>query len=361
MILERPLLALAVTLLILLNIPHAIADSWLMVSLDGENRIVTYRRDKETGELSEPRSCATSGSPGALFFDSKRNVLFAALRSSECLASYHFDEITGTLELLSEVKVEPDPAYVSLDKTGRWLFSAYYVGGKVAVHGINDKGVINPEANWYPTADKAHAALTDPSNRWLLVPHTGPNELHVFAFDPGTGKLTPSTPALYKTPPQTGPRHVIFHPSQSIAYTVNEQGGSVTAWRTDDSKGTLEVLGTYPTLPADYTERFASADIELTPNAKWLFASTRGHNSLACFRVATDGASLVQASRTPTEVTPRQFSIAPDGRYLYSAGQGSGKLATYRFDDDKGVLNKLSATEVGLRPWWVLAIDGDAP
>lgn len=333
------------------------AGSHLFVSLDGEDRILVFRRNAGTGALADPIPVRTPGSPGALWFDAKRGVLFAALRSTERLCSFQFDDATRALTLLSEVKVAPDPAYVSLDHSGRWLFSAYYVAGKVAVHAVDAAGGIAREGTWTPTADKAHAALTDPTNRWLVIPHTGPNAVHVFAFAAGTGKLTLAEPPIYRTADGTGPRHAVFHPKLPVLYTVNEQGGSVTTWRVDAAMGTLASIDTLSTLPPDFTGANACADLELTPDTQWLIASNRGHDSLACFRVDPVTGRLGAATQTSTEKTPRQFSLAPDGRFLYAAGQGSGRIATFRMDGKTGALRRIATTEAGVRPWWVLAVD----
>lgn len=335
----------------------AIGAPWLFISLDGEDRILVYRRDRESGALSQVRSIETSGSPGSLFFDHRRQVLFAALRSNERLASFRFNEDDGSLRLISEIEVRPDPAYVSLDHSGKWLFSAYYVAGSVAVHSVRPDGALSKTGIWTPTADKAHAALTDPANEWLMVPHTGPNIVFMFRFRAGEGKLEPATPLSYATPPNSGPRHAVFHPNKPIVYTVNEQGGSVTTWSMDRQSGQLWSLKTWSTLPKEYEGSNACADLELTPDAKWLFASNRGHNSLASFKVDPESGHLEPAGRTLVEATPRQFSITPDGRHVYVAGQGSGTVGLYRLDPETGALQKKSEMPVGARPWWILAVD----
>ena len=115
-------------------------------------------------------------------------------------------------------------------------------------------------------------------------------------------------------------------------YTVNEQGGSVTSWHFNASSGALTKPETHSTLPGDFKRRNACADLELTPNARFLYASNRGHDSLACFLVDPASGRLRPGPRTKTEPTPRQFSITPDGKFLYSAGQSSGKIATFRID-----------------------------
>ena len=150
---------------------------------------------------------------------------------------------------------------------------------------------------------------------------------------------------------------MIFHPSKPTVYTVNEQGGSVTSWHFNAASGALTKPETHSTLPGDFKRRNACADLELTPNARFLYAANRGHDSLACFLVDPASGRLRPGPRTKTEPTPRQFSITPDGKFLYSAGQSSGKIATFRIDSKTGALRRIATTEVGERPWWLLAVD----
>jgi 6-phosphogluconolactonase len=100
------------------------------------------------------------------------------------------------------------------------------------------------------TAEKAHAIVADPSNRFVFVPHTAPNAIFQFNFQETTGRLTANAVPRLTAPPGSGPRHLVFHPQLPIAYVVNEQGGSVTAYRLDQSAGTLAPIQTIPTLPA---------------------------------------------------------------------------------------------------------------
>src|SRR5207253_8974640 len=128
----------------------------------------------------------------------------------------------------------PDPAHVSTDAAGRYLLAAYYVDAKVTVHEIGKDGTLGQKPlQSIPTADKAHAIVPDPSNRFVFVPHTGPDAIFQFTFDAKNGRLSANSPAKLQAPKGTGPRHLAFHPSRPIAYVDNEQGSGVTAYAFD--------------------------------------------------------------------------------------------------------------------------------
>ena len=111
-------------------------------------------------------------------------------------------------------------------------------------------------------------------------------------------------------------------------------------------KGTLESFQVISTLPAGFEGDNTTAEIRVTPDGKHLYASNRGHDSLALFEVADDG-TLTAKGHFATEAVPRFFALDPTGRFLYSAGQKSGRLASYRIDADTGVLEPLEVHEVG--------------
>ena len=182
------------------------------------------------------------------------------------------------------------------------------------------------------SAEKAHAVLLDPSNRFAFVPHTGPNAIFQFTFDARRGELKPATVAKRMTPENTGPRHIVFHPTKNISYVDNEQGGSVTVYQVDLEGGTLEPIQTISTLPVDFKGTNACAEIKIHPTGKFLFVSNRGHDSIACFKVDALDGKLTSIGQAPTEKTPRSFDLDSEGRFLYAAGESSGKVAAYRID-----------------------------
>jgi 6-phosphogluconolactonase len=245
-----------------------------------------------------------------------------------------------SLTPLNTVPAGADPSYLATDRSGRYLLTAYYQAGKVTVHAVGKDGTLGEQPlQTVATAEKAHAIVPDPSNRFVFVPHTGPNAIFQFTFDPDTGKLTTNTPARLEAPPGTGPRHLVFHPSKALAYVDNEQGGSVSAYALDTKVGTLSPLHTVSTLPKDFRAANACAEIKIHPSGKFLYASKRGHDSIACFALDDDG-RLRALGQTPTEKTPRSFDLVPSGTFLFAAGEGSGKVVSYRIDAKTGELNR---------------------
>ncbi len=332
---------------------------YVYVSVASEDRVNVFSMDPETGALDTHAVVAVGSGPTAMCVDPQQRFLYAALRDGRQAATFRLDKASGRLAPLGTAPLEAEPVFISTDRTGRFLFTSYYRAGMAAVHPIRRDGSVGtPAVMSLKTAERAHSIQTDPSNRFAFVPHTaGPNLIHQFRFDEKTGRLS-SNPAGKLTPPEgVGPRHFCFNEAMDVVYFVNEQGSSVTTYSVNTEEGTLSEVQTLTTLPSGFEGENTAAEIRITPTGEYVYASNRGHDSIAAFSVDGSTGELEAISHTPTEATPRAFTLDPDGAYLIAAGQGSGKLATYRIDDETGHLEALEVYDVGNNPMWVLALD----
>jgi 6-phosphogluconolactonase (cycloisomerase 2 family) len=331
------------------------ADTFVYVSMTPEQKIQIYRLDAKDGKLTPVETQAVDGAPGSLGVDPAKKNLFASLRSKSTLASYRIDPATGKLKQTSSAALGKgeNAAFVGTDRSGRWLISASYAAGKVVVHRLNDDGTIqSPAVQTVETAKTAHSFVTDRDNRFVFVPHVAPNAVYQFRLDAATGKLTDAGKAPGGTD-KAGPRHLAFHPTQNLAFSSDESGSSITAYRFDPATG-LKPVQTLSTLPADFKGENSTAEVKVHPSGKFVWVSNRGHDSLAGFAIDSAG-KLTTLGQTPTEKTPRSFDIEPDGRFVLSAGEGSGKLAVFAVDLDSGKLTRVQTNDVGKSLSWVLA------
>lgn len=333
------------------------ADTFAYVSLAKDRKIAVFKVDAN-GALEHVADASCEGEPGALVANPARTSLFASLRPEVKLVAFRIDPPSGTLTRVNTIEAGPDPAHLSTDKEGRFLLAAYYVAGKVTVLAIERDGSLRaPPEQSLPTAEKAHAVLLDPANRFAFVPHTGPNAVFQFAFNAATGKLTPGNPPKLATPENTGPRHIVFHPRLDIAYTSNEQGGSVTVYSFDKAGGSLKALQTASTLPSDFSQRNACAEIRIHPTGRFLYVSNRGHDSIARFQVDDRSGSLLALGQTPTEKTPRSFDLDPGGKFLYACGEATDRLVAYQIDQETGGRTQTANYSVGKTPWWIAVVE----
>lgn len=328
------------------------------VSSGPDNEIAVFDLDPTSGKLTPKQTTKVDGGPAGLAIDPQHKVLYAAVRGSKGVAAFGVSPESG--EILSPLGVTPvadNPVYIVVDHTGKYLLTAYYQAGKAAVYPIAKDGKVDANATQVLTAEKnSHSILMDPTNRFVYVPNCGSDSIMQYQFDSQAGLLNACNPPKAATGAGDGPRHIAFHPQLDVVYFVNEKSSSASAYKLDKKTGVLTALQTISTLPEGSTVKNTCADIHVTPNGKFLYASNRGHDSIACF--AIDGATgkLTSLGQQPTEKTPREFDVDPTGNFLIAAGQASDKLATYRINQTSGKLEPLATYAVGKGPAWVLTV-----
>jgi 6-phosphogluconolactonase (cycloisomerase 2 family) len=343
----------------------------LYVCMQDDEKIAGFAMDPETGELSLRAELPVAGGPSVMALSPDRQTLYVGTRTVPAISTYRIDQLTGGLTLQGMASTEHAPTFLAADRTGRYLLSAYYQGGFVAVHPVEPTGLAGAQPiDRHETAIGAHAISTDPSNRFVFVPHIariqdnvlepprddpGPNVILQFRFDAQTGRLSPNSPLRLEPPERLGPRHYCHHPSLDIVYFSNEQGCSVTAYGLDRGTGTLSAAQTTTTLPQGFTARNTCSQIHLTPSGRFLYVGNRGHNSIAGFAVDTATGRLTPAGHAATEAVPSAFALDPEGRFLFAAGTASGRLASYRINGETGTLTPLANLRMGQRPAAVLA------
>jgi len=339
-------------------VSEAGAKDWLFVTLLEKKQIVTFERHPETGMLTRLGATDCPAEPACMAASPDRRTLFVSFRSTGQLASFRIDQTGGRLKLLSVAEGGDDPAYLLPDRTGRFLLSAYYQANQVCVHALTRDGEIGPQPlQTMPTAEKAHGVVLDSRNELAFVPHTGANRIYQFRFAAESGRLRMNDPAFVATEAVDHPRHIALHPSDRWAYVSNEAGDSLGVFEVSES-GTLRRVQTVSSLPDEFDgTRNSTARLEMTPDGRFVYVANRGHDSIAGFAVDQTTGRATSLGQTPTEKTPRSFSIESRGRYLYAAGQGSGRVAAFKLGRD-GSLTRFQTIDAGPVAWWALAVDG---
>jgi 6-phosphogluconolactonase len=330
----------------------------LYIAISGEDKILTFAINSETGKLTLQGETPVTGRPATMVMAPDQQFIYIGRKDAHAISIYRRNTDAGKLSHVSTAPVEFEPDYLATDRNGRFLFSTYFFIGKVAIHAIGSGGIIDPvPVQIIDTVRGVHSVQTDPSNRFVFFPHTagkGPNIILQFKFDAATGRLTPNTPDRVRPDEGVGPRHCCFHPKLNVFYCSNESGSSVSAYHIDPTAGTLTALQTVSTLPDGYQQKNACADIQISPSGEFVYVSNRGHNSLAVFSVDKLTGRLTPTGHAPTEPEVRSFSLTPDGNFLYAAGLESGRLASYRVNREIGILTPLDTQFIGKESWGVL-------
>ena len=320
--------------------------------------LYAYRFDAATSELSPIGLVAETTNPSFLAVHPNHRFLYAVNEvthyrgwSSGAVSAFAIDHATGKLTFLNKVPSRgADPCYVTIDKSGKYVLVANYTGGSVATFPVLEDGRLgeasafvqhsghgtNPERQEGP---HAHSIDMSPDNHFALVDDLGLDELLVYRFDRAKGSLTPNDPKCAKLNPGAGPRHFAFHPNGKFAYVISELQSAVTAFAYDPASGALHSLQTVSTLPKDFTGHNDDAEVEVHPSGKFLYASNRGHDSIAVFAIDAGKGTLTPVDYVATGgKTPRSFEIDPTGSLLFAANQKSGNIVVFRIDAETGRL-----------------------
>lgn len=330
-------------------------SQYVYISNSGSSHLSKFLMDSNTGLLTQETDIVLDSSPGAMATTSDQNLMFICLREMKQYQSLRVEKSTGKLTSIGKVSVEDAGPYLITDNTDRFLLATYYGAGAVSVHQINNDGSLSNDPNqWLQTEEHAHSIQLDHSNQFAFVPHTNPsNSIYQFHFNESTGELSPNNP--HKIQPKTpeGPRHFVFHPTRNFLYSINENGCTVSAHYLDPAKGTLSSFQVISTLPEGWdSDNKSTAEIRITKDGRFLFASNRGHDSIAIFSVNSDG-TLTANGHQPTEAIPRFFALDPTGNFILSVGQNSGHLSTYRINHTNGQLEQIERFELGNSPLWI--------
>jgi 6-phosphogluconolactonase len=315
---------------------------------------------KPNGDLTPVETVAVPGpaKPGSslpLAVSPDKRHLYAGLRNEPySVVTFRIDARTGKLSAAGSGPLADSMAYLAADRSGKFLFSACYGGNKVAVSPIGPDGVVQTASQVIPTQPNAHCIVADPSNRYVLHTSLGGDLVYQEKFDARTGKLTPNDPPSVSVKAKAGARHLAFSPNRKFVYLVNELDASIYVFRWDAKTGTMKKEVQVATaLPKGFDGKPWAADIHLTPNGKFLYASERTTSTLAAFSVDAKTGMLTSIDSYPTEKQPRGFNIDPTGRYLLSVGQLSNSMTSYAIDKATGKLTKLREYPVGKNPNWV--------
>jgi 6-phosphogluconolactonase len=184
----------------------------------------------------------------------------------------------------------------------------------------------------------------DATNRFVLVADLGLDKLFVYKFDVTNGSVTPNEPPFVTVKPGSGPRHVVFHRNGRWVYLITEMGSTIIQYDWDAKLGRLKELQTVSTLPADFHGVSACSEITIHPNGKFLYASNRGHDSIAVFAINDQSGQLTAVQHVPSGgQTPRNFDLDPSGRWMIVTNHGNNVAQVLRIDPATGKLTPVGS------------------
>jgi 6-phosphogluconolactonase len=314
--------------------------------------IYAWRFEAASGKLTPLGLAAETSNPTFLAVHPNQRFLYAANEDKAgTISAFAIDPANGKLKLLNRVPSRGSgPCHVAVDPGGKWVFAANYNSGSVAVFPVREDGTLGEATGFVQhvgssvnaqrqSGPHAHSANVSPDGRWLLVADLGLDQILSYRVDAVKGALSAGDPAFTKIAAGSGPRHMAFGKDGRFAYAIDEMLATVTVFRYNSARGSLEELQTAPVTPEGYTGLKSGAEIAVHPSGKFLYGSNRGDSTIAVFRIDGEKGTLTAVERVSTQgKTPRNFAIDPSGAFLFAANQDSGNVVVFKIDPATGRL-----------------------
>lgn len=311
------------------------------------NGIHVYRFNAQSGEYTRAQPVWELSNASFLAISHDRKNVYAL--SDGYVNSFTFNSITGALNFMNRVAAS-GPAYVTVDKQKKMVFCGNYSGGNVLAVRLNEDGSFAPDQiqviqhegssinKERQEKSHVHAAVLSPDDHYLMVPDLGNDRVYQYRVGDPPKMLVPGDIPYIAAKPGSGPRHLAFHPNGKYAYVVLELTGSVMAL--DIRKEKLKELQTISMVDGNFKGRLSGADIHVSPDGKFLYASNRGDaNEIAIYSIDKKGKLKLINRQSVMGKMPRNFAIDPTGNYLLVANQMTNEVIIFRRDQKSGLLS----------------------
>lgn len=347
------------------NRPEIDTDYYLFVGTytgEGSEGIYLYEFNSEDGSVA-PVDTASSSNPSYLALSPDHSFLYAVNEEADSadatVSAFSFDKKNGEISLLNKQSSRGGaPCYVSTDQTGNVVFVGNYLGGSLAAFPIQDDGSLAESTTAIvhegssvnerrQNSPHVHCTIISPDNRMLFVTDLGTDTVTGYAFNRDSLSLQSEPSIVFETEPGAGPRHLTFHPNGEYAYLINELNGTVVAFSYDGES--LEELQTISTLPENYEGRFSGADIRVSADGRFLYASNREDlNNIVIYSIDRNSGMLEKVGEQSSGgAHPRNFMIDPTGDYLLVANRNTDNIVVFKRDQESGLITP-TGTEIGV-------------
>jgi 6-phosphogluconolactonase len=321
-----------------------------------DSGIFVYRFNERNGRLKLLSHGEHLTNPSYLSVSSNGKFLYACTESKlpapGSISAFAIDANNGTFSTLNaQSSMGENPVYLSVTRDNRFLINANYTGGSMSVHRIDADGGVLGAFQVMSFADSSiiksrqesshiHAAVFSPDERFVFLPDLGADKIRVLSFDPNRTIILQEEKALtVHCVPGSGPRHLVFNASGTRAYCIEELSGMVSVY--EYANGQLTSKQRIFSYSKSNQETFGSADIHLSPDEKFLYASNRwdGENTLSIFSVEKENGQLTLVGHQSTlGEHPRNFAIDPSGKFVVVANLVSNNLVVFKRNERTGLL-----------------------
>jgi len=310
--------------------------------------IYVYGFDTSTGDF-KARSVVKTENPSYLTVSSDNKFVYSVNESGDksAVSAFAFDGIKGELKFLNQLPTEgADPCYIITD--GKHVISANYSGGNASVFGIQKDGALGPLKQLVQHSGKSvnrsrqnsshvHMVQFTPDRKYLVVNDLGTDKIYIYKYNAGLSREVLVANDSIATDPGSGPRHITFSKDGKYAYLIQELDGGVSVFSYNE--GLLKKIQSVKITEDEFTGENGAADIHISPDGKFLYASNRGSENKITIFAIEKGGLLNKTGQISTEGRgPRNFVIDPSGKFLLVANQATDEVVIFERDTETGAL-----------------------
>lgn len=309
-----------------------------------EQSIKLWQFDTDAGELKEIAGVSGIERPSFLAIHPEKKMFAAGSEDfGGEIASYEVDLAEGAIKETSRTKGNGDhPAYVAIDRSGNWLLSVNYSAGNVNVFRLKEDGTIGELTDSVqhqgsgPNEERQdaahpHSVIEFPIGNLFGVSDLGTDSIVCYQLDKKNGKLR--LHQAIEAEGGSGPRHLAFHPRLPIFYSLGELDSAVTAY--SFNKEQIEKVQRLPLLPEAFEGDNTAAEVAVSEDGKFLYASNRGDDSIVSFEIDENGSLDHPEFTSSGGEGPRHFTLAPGGGWLIAANEKSHSLAVLKLENGR--------------------------
>lgn len=318
--------------------------------------IYVFEMDSVTGNLSLLSTQQTSNASYLCIHPNKKWLYAVGENDNGTVNSYEFDTVQKKLRFKNSVSAKGKaPCYVSVDKSGKFVMVANYNSGNVVLFPIKEDGSLDQASsviqhtgksinNSRQTSPHAHM-IAEEANNIVYATDLGIDKIMHYKIDAQNKNLKPTGSTLITA--GSGPRHFVMHPSLNTFYVLNELKGSIESFNVKTNDGSLSHFQIFNMKNGD-TRYPGSADIHISPNGKFLYASNRGDmNTIGMYTINQNtGALALIGFQSVKGKAPRNFVISSSGKYLFVANQESGNIVLFEIASNGTLIDKNIEIEV---------------
>lgn len=361
------ILTVLLTCLFSINYGQNHSKTYLFVGTYTEGKpdlgIFVYEFSARSGQLKKVSTVENIINPSFLTLSPNGQYLYACTETKlpieGSVTAFKVDSINGKLSLINKQPTGGDnPAYLTVHRSNKFVVNGNYSGGSVTVFATNENGSLNPFTQIIQFLDSSiikgrqdkahiHSTVFSPQNDFIFLPDLGSDKIRVFRFDSTKSQPLVAADNLFvRSILGSGPRHFTFHPNTKFAYCIEELSGMVAAYSYSNGRlDSIQRIFSYSKIQ----ESYASADIHISPDGHFLYASNRvKENTISIFSIDRNNGKLTLIGHQQTYGDhPRNFTIDPTGKFLLVANQVTGNIVVFKRNIKTGLLTK-TANEINV-------------